>query len=107
MEDVAWPRCDSDIDCTNDSICVRPHPSTSLTRIIFQHSDVEELKTVVWNGPRQEIWEQHGGEIFLAVMDWISPKPQTTESYDLESGSISQMPHTATFHSMKRLANTK
>ncbi|ESK88688.1 membrane-bound transcription factor site-2 protease-like [Moniliophthora roreri MCA 2997] len=51
-------RCLQDKECnTNLEMCVWPDKTASLMRIRFRES-ADDDKTVLWNGPRKEVWEQ-------------------------------------------------
>ncbi|KAI5117126.1 hypothetical protein M0805_007973 [Coniferiporia weirii] len=62
---------ESQVDAAS-RICVRPDNSAQLLRItvlspVWERHDQSSRKTVLWNGPREEIWEQ-------VTVDTLSPR---------------------------------
>ncbi|KAL0071010.1 hypothetical protein AAF712_001568 [Marasmius tenuissimus] len=49
---------DQDHDTGLDAFCVWPDATTSFTRIGLRHPGDEVDETLLWNGPKQEIWDQ-------------------------------------------------
>ncbi|PPQ99972.1 hypothetical protein CVT24_009551 [Panaeolus cyanescens] len=64
-EESADKRCKSSSTCGAGSVCSLPNPKETLTRIVFQSVGVERDTTILWKGPRDEIWEE------VQVSDWI------------------------------------
>ncbi|KAF8551614.1 hypothetical protein OG21DRAFT_1499000 [Imleria badia] len=53
-------RCSSPAECSSSSSCVVPRPDEQLVRIsvLRNHGATSIEDTVVWKGPKEEIWEQ-------------------------------------------------
>lgn len=64
-ERVATRRCTASAECrstqsndVDDALCVVPDESAALLRITFVPPGATDGRTLVWHGPRMEVWEQ-------------------------------------------------
>ncbi|KAF9042911.1 hypothetical protein BJ165DRAFT_1348532 [Panaeolus papilionaceus] len=64
-KESADQRCTTSPACGAGSICSLPNPKEKITRIVFQSVDSRQDTTILWKGPREEIWEE------VRVSDWI------------------------------------
>ena len=71
LDSTQYPRCSSSSECSGAATdsegdafeCVRPDSSAELLRIIVEDADGDtggrgRHRTLLWSGPREEVWEQ-------------------------------------------------
>ncbi|KAF9005409.1 peptidase family M50-domain-containing protein [Cyathus striatus] len=52
------PRCKTNDSCSVGHVCMRPARNEQLLRLTFQRPDTEVQQSIVWSGPRKEVWEE-------------------------------------------------
>ncbi|KAF8908075.1 hypothetical protein CPB84DRAFT_1674344 [Gymnopilus junonius] len=59
-------RCAASKDCSEESTCVIPHEEAQLLRLsVRPRLDLTEETTILWSGPRKEVWEE------VQVGNWL------------------------------------